>query len=783
MPPSPWRGLGATLLLAAGARAAVPDYNSDASALRDLLIGDDSGYDKEVPPVGGANVAMQLVVDKLDTVDSSESVITMKVTLRMRWVDARLVWEPSSYGQIEQTFFAAGSFSEMEDTLLWVPDITVYNTKTRIVDTFDPGLAVVNYTGEVEWRRTGVLQVLCKFSGLVAFPYDRLICSSELGGWAMPGLYQNITLLEEGVHVVPATSSYAQYKIDEAQVTLAQKYYERSAFPNEVWPVLQVDFFFERRAQFRILLVIPTIFVTMLCFVVFFMRPEEVDRVSLGIGLLLVLEFIKYLTQVYLPVCGEIVWAEFFNGISELWAFLAFMESAVVLFMTYLDDKWVFPWLHAGPVAFKRWRWRRKYGSTSILGSSKWGSKRGLATDSPTNKGSGRLHLRENLRRKWASIDRCQLAAQSERQPTSVQVVAEHLKRKEAAEKEAKQVDFLKARNTRARQSSESLREKRRSLGGRILEAPLESSSGESLQAVPQGESLQGGLQGSLQGGPRIHFVEPSLSASSSVGVRVGVEPSLSFDANAAGKVQDMPYKAIMEYEQIFYKVDIEHNGYVARREAKHLLKCILVHIPDRELERGLDISNANKNDQLVRAEFVVLLSEFLEGVDTEQVEVGLENYLQLKKALHDHYAAYWYSWALFIDRQSRVLIIGSYIVALAFLFNIDFDDDYFTDPTAPMFMGFAPDISATRWGIFRMLATPLVFGVVLFYMLSLRAAVKYAGEGSVEDYLHQYEDVWKPEHQAKKAQRKQLMAEAGERLAQKWAAGPPVDAVSAALA
>ena len=23
-------------------------------------------------------------------------------------------------------------------------------------------------------------------------------------------------------------------------------------------------------------------------------------------------------------------------------------------------------------------------------------------------------------------------------------------------------------------------------------------------------------------------------------------------------------------------------------------------------------------------------------------------------------------------------------------------------------------------------------------------------GEGSVEDYLHQYEDVWKPEHQAK---------------------------------
>ena len=32
------------------------------------------------------------------------------------------------------------------------------------------------------------------------------------------------------------------------------------------------------------------------------------------------------------------------------------------------------------------------------------------------------------------------------------------------------------------------------------------------------------------------------------------------------------------------------------RRDAKQLLKCILVHVPDAELERGLDISDVNKN-------------------------------------------------------------------------------------------------------------------------------------------------------------------------------------------
>ena len=39
---------------------------------------------------------------------------------------------------------------------------------------------------------------MCKFTGLVAFPYDTLGCSIEFGGWAAGGGWQGITSFPKG---------------------------------------------------------------------------------------------------------------------------------------------------------------------------------------------------------------------------------------------------------------------------------------------------------------------------------------------------------------------------------------------------------------------------------------------------------------------------------------------------------------------------------------------------------------------------------------------------------
>ena len=35
---------------------------------------------------------------------------------------------------------------------------------------------------------------MCKFSGLVRFPFDHLVCGIEIGGWSWSGGYQGIAL-------------------------------------------------------------------------------------------------------------------------------------------------------------------------------------------------------------------------------------------------------------------------------------------------------------------------------------------------------------------------------------------------------------------------------------------------------------------------------------------------------------------------------------------------------------------------------------------------------------
>ena len=90
---------------------------------------------------------------------------------------------------------------------IWVPDVTPYNTMDSIINTLEPSTARVSSSGAVFWSRPGILDIMCKFSGLVAFPYDRLRCKLELGGWSMSDGFQGLDLRGRGFEVEVAEAS------------------------------------------------------------------------------------------------------------------------------------------------------------------------------------------------------------------------------------------------------------------------------------------------------------------------------------------------------------------------------------------------------------------------------------------------------------------------------------------------------------------------------------------------------------------------------------------------
>ena len=107
--------------------------------------------------------------------------------------DSRLKWDPAMHNNITSLPFVGASFASPEESEIWLPELTVYNTLTAIASSLDTSLATVSHTGDVFWSRPGALDLACKFSGLVAFPFDKLRCDFEVGGSA----YWNSVCYEE----------------------------------------------------------------------------------------------------------------------------------------------------------------------------------------------------------------------------------------------------------------------------------------------------------------------------------------------------------------------------------------------------------------------------------------------------------------------------------------------------------------------------------------------------------------------------------------------------------
>ena len=117
-------------------------------------------------------------------------------------------------------------------------------------DTLEGQLASVSSDGSVYWSRPGMMDVLCKFSGLVGFPFDQLQCSFELGGWMLSGWQQGVHLREAAPNYstsqtgpgwlleseqATAGQAYTQHMIEAVQASISNYYYPWS--PDEPYSV------------------------------------------------------------------------------------------------------------------------------------------------------------------------------------------------------------------------------------------------------------------------------------------------------------------------------------------------------------------------------------------------------------------------------------------------------------------------------------------------------------------------------------------------------------------
>lgn len=270
-----------------------PNYRADANIhlarlRRDIFSRPE--FDRIVPPTSnrsasgadysdsGTDVSIQVRFFKVQRVKAAEGSMQLKVWLRMAWADTRLAWNASEYSGLTTAYFQGENFAGSEANEIWLPDVQPYNAMEGIVTTLEPAIARVSSDGAVYYSRPGSLEIMCKFSGLVAFPFDKLKCSAEFGGWAWSGGQQGIQLRGAGYEFSSQEStsgtSYQENTIENVRVEIVNYAYD--CCPSEPWPVVLYHVDLGRASTFYLFVtIIPGILVTLLSFAVFWVPTES----------------------------------------------------------------------------------------------------------------------------------------------------------------------------------------------------------------------------------------------------------------------------------------------------------------------------------------------------------------------------------------------------------------------------------------------------------------------------------------------------------------------------
>ncbi len=336
----------------AGRELCAPDfrksYTKHGTALREHLL---SGYDKVMPPTStrtgaqnysqaGTVVQVQTRFFKVREVSASSGHMKLKVWFRTKWVDERLSWDPAEFGNITTLPFLGEAVTDPETNEIWLPDLQPYNAIEGTVSTLEPAIASVSSDGSVFWSRPGMFDIMCKFSGLVAFPFDQLKCDIEIGGWTLSGAYQGVQLYGETpgyelkAQETSSGSSYQEYTIRDVSCVL--RLYSYPDYPSESWPIIYYRISLYRHDYFyRNFILVPCVVLACVSFLPFWMNWEVGERLSFGITLVLTMTTYQAIANALLPICGELLWIEVFSQYHFFATIIALMETCVVLAFAY----------------------------------------------------------------------------------------------------------------------------------------------------------------------------------------------------------------------------------------------------------------------------------------------------------------------------------------------------------------------------------------------------------------------------------------------------------------
>ncbi|XP_068274385.1 5-hydroxytryptamine receptor 3A-like isoform X1 [Nyctibius grandis] len=286
MTPAALRALLALLLLAPtlqspGTRRGGHTPEPPEPALRRLshyLLAD---YQKGTRPVRDwrttTNVAIDLMVYAILSVDEKNQVLTTYIWYRQHWTDEFLRWDPARFDNLTQISLPAES--------IWVPDILI-NEFVDVGRSPRVPYVYVSHHGEVQNLKPIQVMTACSLD-IYNFPFDVQNCSLTFTSWLHHIHDINLSLWRQPELVKFDRSVFMNQGEWELLYVLSH-FQEFSVKSSDSYAEMKFYVVIRRRPLFyTVSLLLPSIFLMVMDIVGFYLPPNSGERVSFKITLLL----------------------------------------------------------------------------------------------------------------------------------------------------------------------------------------------------------------------------------------------------------------------------------------------------------------------------------------------------------------------------------------------------------------------------------------------------------------------------------------------------------------
>ncbi|ENN76855.1 hypothetical protein D910_11932, partial [Dendroctonus ponderosae] len=292
--------------------------------VRDLF----RGYNKLIRPVQNMteklDVRFGLAFVQLINVNEKNQILKSNVWLRLVWNDYQLQWDEADYGGI--------AVLRLPPDKVWKPDIVLFNNADGNYEVRYKSNVLIYPNGEVLWVPPAIYQSSCTID-VTYFPFDQQKCIMKFGSWTFNGDQVSLALYNNK-EFVDLSDYWKSGTWDIIEVPAYLNIYEGD-HPTET----DITFYIIIRRKtlfYTVNLILPTVLISFLCVLVFYLPAEAGEKVTLGISILLSLVVFLLLVSKILPPTSLVL------PLIAKYLLFTFIMNTVSILVTVVIINWNF---------------------------------------------------------------------------------------------------------------------------------------------------------------------------------------------------------------------------------------------------------------------------------------------------------------------------------------------------------------------------------------------------------------------------------------------------------